>query len=139
MNREILFRAKSIESGAWVYGSLCDDPYRIEAEICDHDYVFLPRKNVDPDTVGQYTGVCDNNGNKIFEGDVMKTQFSTEPFGVVRWHINGYWFLDVSFGEKDLFTCDSYAPLGELMQKTINGERITLEIIGNIYDIKEGE
>ena len=84
MNREILFRGKRLDNGEWVTGRLItDDRDGKEFIVCSIGYHWEEDNGstnrcmecfgfeVDPETVGQYTGVNDCASVKIFEGDVF--------------------------------------------------------------------
>lgn len=82
MKREIKFRGKRLDNGEWVVGSLLQDDYGtcMIVEFADHHEQW---HDVDPETVGQFTGMKYKNGNIcIFEGDIIDINYKYDACGI---------------------------------------------------------
>ena len=125
--REILFRGKRIDNGKWIYGWVFGEKAK---SIIELDKGYIGKEGVEsyytsvvtPETVGQYTGLDDKNGGKIFEGDFV----FFEPFGT---HNNNR-----------LIQYQHGAFLGKLIRNGYSDRILSPEmyiIIGNITDNPE--
>lgn len=123
MEREILFRGKRIDNGEWIYGYYC------KAEMHGHsgeEYFIIEyscdgaQYRVSPFSVGQYSGMADCNGTRVFEGDVVsfRDEDGIKCEGVVV-------FNYFRFGIRENPINDCF-PLE-------NTEYNSVKIIGNIY------
>lgn len=128
MNREILFRGKRMDNGEWVYGDYhkftCTTSGIIPTPthyIMGTDVNFKGQTLVDPDTIGQYTGLTDKNGVKIFEGDICKSSLNLLFY--VVWDEENARFIG--------FTIECERHLVYV------GREPKVEIIGNIHDNPE--
>ena len=156
--REILFRGKTSD-GEWVEGFYSSEEYNIDTHSIEH----IPRiqllgkcvsLGVLPETVGQYTGLTDKNGKRIFEGDIVRynTFDDFDCQSVVKF---GEYNQDGSAGEYsaskcigfyvdvDNFTCPDWCEYGSncfsnyLKQQNILEVARYCEVIGNIHDNPE--
>lgn len=148
--REILFRGKTpsqderFDDGEWVegfYTRFNEKEHRIYSGYAETDCgdYYPDWCNVRPETVGQYTGLTDKNGKRIFEGDIIRFQkFKDEPL-----------WIGVVVYENCLYIAKGVMPLsyekreGEKAAKhgfevQVSGiNKSTIEVIGNIHDNPE--
>lgn len=132
--REILFRGKRLDNGEWVTGTpfiAADCCKMIHAVAVHPDFVdegnvyYSEGFPVDPETVGQFTGLTDKNGKRIFEGDIVR---------------DGYLFGKVVFATAQ----DGFDGMAGFMVDDIddglqnyNGFWHEVKVIGNIHDNPE--
>lgn len=135
--RKILFRGKRTDNGKWVSGYyvvrkrpyfkdkganfehiICEDLVIDDKQFAD---TIMTAYVVDPETIGQYTGLTDTNGNKIFEGDIVWDSYD-ENYGKVEWYNDMAKFI-ITYST---FTVDFDNVYGD-----------ELEIVGNAYDTPE--
>lgn len=125
--REILFRAKTADENEWIYGDIFHSgAYPKIVRI--HDYKSRVNYAVKPETIGQYTGLTDKYGAKIFEGDIVYLYGDKDTDekhvnykALVVFDHGGFCAIDG--------TPDDYAVCRFDFTSSLN-----CEIIGNIYD-----
>lgn len=121
--REILFRGKRVDNGEWIYGDLLTPTDIMNVWEISENTGMGDRYEIDPETVGQYTGLTDKNGKKIIEGDIVKT-----TLGITR----------IVFDK-----CRGFGGYSDQKRKTggliyLQGIDLAFgEIIGNIHDNPE--
>lgn len=143
--REILFKAKRIDNGEWIEGSLIDldidsgycyivQPYK-KASILPIIFLITDRmKLVDPKTLCQFTGLCDKNGKKIWENDILMAHLDESypedaTYEAVEWGVAGWVTHETSNIDREYGSVDrEYLDEFDLKH---------FEVVGNIFDNPE--
>jgi len=135
MNRQIKFRGKRIDNGEWVYGYITLLKYRNETQWWIVEHIRrggIYGLQIDPDTVGQFTGLCDKNGNEIYEGDIIQGEYKYR-------HLIRY------SNDEACFTATLVEYVGDTVAEKWNTGRVYQDwinefekvVIGNIFENKE--
>jgi len=142
MKREILFRGQRFDNGEWVEGYVIEHFGKSERIFCidmakrfDRDGDSLDVFRVDPDTIGQFTGLTDINGFKEFEDDKVKVTWVTPSTG-------GYLQSDDAWCENEAICTIKYVG-NRFVYVRSDGRQLSIrndakrEVIGTIHDVKE--
>lgn len=157
--REILSKAKQIDNGEWIEGSLIDldidsgycyivPPYK-KASILPIIFLITGRmKLVDPETLCRFTGLCDKNGNKIWKNDILMCHGNPKDlvkvafgeFGVRNIETGSIvdkvigWYYEI-IPTDAISRCEPFCWPMPLTKDYI--DRCEMEVVGNIFDNPE--
>ena len=131
MSREILFRGKRIDNGIFVYGSAVLSGSHAHISVFERidkgNNALHTNYPVRPETLGEYTGLKDRNGNRIFEGDIVHCFSETDSANMVVIFEEGEFRMVLCEKFKSYVTGGGYYLLRFFVK----------EIIGNIHDNPE--
>lgn len=143
--REILFRAKRIDNGEWVEGNVihsydADEEYKaiiipvkssdMYTDTDDNDIGFETWNKVNPETLCQYTGLTDKNGNRIWENDIVRTT----KFGKDDGNGHNYAGFDVFVVKWD---DGGFALFNKWRRFNLRTDEKSYEILGKVFDNPE--
>ena len=131
--REILFKAKRIDNGEWIEGHYteCRGETFIGIDTSSMFEIFCPPVirwfKVSSETICQFTGLCDKNGKKIWENDIMMAHLDESypenaTYVAVEWNFSGW--VTQEAGSTDREYLDEF-------------DLEHFEVVGNIFDNKE--
>ena len=147
--REILFRGKRVDNGEWIKGFYIEANHHWHNKGVHKEWIVKnviqnggwcnvgSKYAVIPETVGQFTGLVDKNGTKIFEGDIVhyvyepgKGYWNANQNSVIEWRNTGFYLNGIMGTNK-------YALMTGWLVSIPIGDGKTFEVIGNIHDNPE--
>lgn len=126
--REILFKAKRIDNGEWVEGYVVRKRglYFIY-DIVNSESCRQNNYEIDPETLCQFTGLCDKNGKKIWENDIVEAwSQGSRAIGTVKQRVDGLWIMSPAWQNHEFWE----------LKPNSNGET-TVEVLVNAFDNPE--
>jgi len=137
--RTIKFRGKDIKTGEWVHGDLhvlCDRPH-IHTEPTTYPFAGK-RSFIDPDTIGQFTGLTDKDGKEIYEGDILLwTRKNVHIEGRPRQDFSDKCIVYYDNGKRAFqfrYELRCGACVGYLDFDDDRADESYVEVIGNVFD-----
>ena len=140
--RNIIFRGKRVDNGEWCYGVPLVEGWSKTTYIASYEYsslAFVQQIEVDTETLGQFTGLTDKNGKRIFEGDIVRvkgkeTEENWQDYdenGEVIFE-NGAFLIKVA----NIFNGKKYFSEVHCRYMT-TADWVEREVIGNVFENKE--
>lgn len=145
--REILFRGKRVDNGKEVIGFYFNVPEHHNPDLSGKSIIISINNGlyfeVVPETVGQYTGLTDKNGKKIFEGDIVRTQeYYDRPYSAKakqKRHIGVVKYTVYKFADGRCYNVEWKVEIANYGKYRCwaRSEFYDCEVIGNIHDNPE--
>lgn len=131
--REILFKGKRIDNGKWIKGyyTECRGETFIGIDTSSMFEIFCPPVirwfKVSSETLCQFTGLCDKNGKKIWENDIVEAwSQGSRAIGTVKQRVDGLWIMFPAWQNHEFWE----------LKPNSNGET-TVEVLVNAFDNPE--
>jgi uncharacterized phage protein (TIGR01671 family) len=127
--REILFKAKRVDDREWVVGQYVNTCYPGKDKETGHFIVVYPNEyhEVYTSTLCQFTGLCDKNGKRIWENDIVEAwSQGSRAIGTVKQRVDGLWIMSPAWQNHEFWE----------LKPNSNGET-TVEVLVNAFDNPE--